>query len=131
MTSVNGVAAATTAQGPSTANVVTADYEAFLRLLVAELENQDPTEPMDSTQYITQLATFSNVEQGIQTNEKLDMLLRSGYLSEAGSLIGRTLTTPDNAISGTIEQVRVFDDGVVAVLGSGVEVAVTGGVTIS
>ena len=59
------------------------------------------------------------------------MLLRSGYLSEAGSLIGRTLTTPDNAVSGTIEQVRVFDDGVVAVLNSGEEVVVSGGVTIS
>jgi len=107
------------------------DYNSFLKLLVAELKNQDPTKPMDSTEYIAQLATFSNVEQGIQTNSKLDDLISMGHLQQAGSIIGRTLTTPDKSVTGTINEVRVFDDGIVAVLDSGEQVQVTSGVTIS
>ncbi len=123
-TSTQSTAAATGAK----ANV---DYNSFLKLLVAELKNQDPTKPMDSTEYIAQLATFSNVEQGIQTNSKLDDLISMGHLQQAGSIIGRTLTTPDKSVTGTINEVRVFDDGIVAVLDSGEQVQVTSGVTIS
>ena len=86
---------------------------------------------MDATQYMSQLASFSNVEQNIQTNNKLDELLQTSYLSQAGSIIGRTLTSPDGEITGTIEEVRIFDDGIVAVLDTGDQVVVSGGVTIS
>ena len=123
-TSTQSTAAATGAK----ANV---DYNSFLKLLVAELKNQDPTKPMDSTEYVAQLATFSNVEQGIQTNSKLDDLISMGHLQQAGSIIGRTLTTPDKSVTGTINEVRVFDDGIIAVLDSGEQVQVTSGVTIS
>ena len=44
------------------------DYNAFLKLLIAQMKNQDPTEPMTSTQYMAQFATFSQVEQSIKTN---------------------------------------------------------------
>ncbi|TCD16220.1 flagellar hook assembly protein FlgD [Oricola cellulosilytica] len=125
--SVTGNAAAAPA-GPKKVGV---DYDSFLKLLVAELKNQDPTEPMDATQYVSQLATFSNVEQSIKTNDKLDEILRAGFLQQAGSLIGRTLTSPDGAITGKIEEVRVFDDGIAAILDNGEQVVVGGGVTIS
>lgn len=120
--------AATSTTSTAKANV---DYESFLRLLVAELKHQDPTEPMDSTEYIAQLASFSGVEQSIQTNSKLDDLIQMGHLQQAGSIIGRTLTSPDGDVSGVIDQVRVFDDGIVAVLEGGQQVVVSGGVTIS
>jgi flagellar basal-body rod modification protein FlgD len=123
-TSTQSTAAATGAK----ANV---DYNSFLKLLVAELKNQDPTKPMDSTEYVAQLATFSNVEQGIQTNSKLDDLISLGHLQQAGSIIGRTLTTADKSVTGSIHEVRVFDDGIIAVLDSGEQVKVTSGVTIS
>lgn len=130
VTSATSTAASSTAATASTAKA-NVDYESFLRLLVAELKNQDPTEPMDSTQYIAQLASFSNVEQGIQTNTKLDDLIQMGHLQQAGSIIGRTLTSPEGDVSGVIEEVRVFDDGIIAVLESGEQVVVSGGVTIS
>ncbi|WP_193178080.1 flagellar hook assembly protein FlgD [Oricola nitratireducens] len=127
VTSATSTQSATAATGAK-ANV---DYNSFLKLLVAELKNQDPTKPMDSTEYVAQLATFSNVEQGIQTNSKLDDLISMGHLQQAGSIIGRTLTTPDKSVTGTINEVRVFDDGIIAVLDSGEQVQVTSGVTIS
>ena len=130
MTEVSSATSATStaAVSNSTANV---DYDSFLKLLVAELKNQDPTKPMESTEFVAQLATFSNVEQGIQTNNKLDDLISMGYLQQAGSIIGRTLTSPDGTVTGTIEEVRVFNDGIVAVLDNGEQVLVGGGVTIS
>ena len=131
MTEVSGVTSATSTTSTSASSAANVDYQSFLKLLVAELKNQDPTEPMDSTQYLSQLASFSNVEQSIQTNAKLDDLIQVNYLQQAGSIIGRTLTTPDEEITGTIQEVRVFDDGIVAVLDTGDQVVVTGGVTIS
>jgi len=130
VTSATSTTSTAPARSASTAKA-NVDYESFLKLLVAEMKNQDPTEPMDSTQYIAQLASFSSVEQGIQTNTKLDDLIQMGHLQQAGSIIGRTLTSPEGDVSGVIEEVRVFDDGIVAVLDTGDQVVVSGGVTIS
>ncbi len=54
------------------ASAATLNYESFLKLLVAQMKNQDPTQPMDATQQIAQLATFSQVEQTIKTNKNLE-----------------------------------------------------------
>jgi flagellar basal-body rod modification protein FlgD len=58
--------------------VITADFQTFLQLLTTQLKNQDPLNPMESTEYATQLATFSGVEQQVRTNELLESL-SSGY----------------------------------------------------
>lgn len=115
----------------SSASAANVDYQTFLRLLVAEMRNQDPTKPMESTEYIAQLASFSNVEQNIQLNSKLDMLLSASYVSQADALIGREITSPDGEVSGTVVEVKVYDDGLIAVLDTGEEMIVGGGVKIS
>lgn len=114
----------------SSASAANVDYETFLRLLVAEMQNQDPTKPMESTEYVAQLATFSNVEQNIQLNTKLEQLLSASYMSQADAIIGRQLTSPDGAVSGTVVEVKVYDDGLVAVLDGGEEMVIGGGVSI-
>lgn len=107
------------------------DYDHFLQLLVAQMRNQDPTQPMDATDQIAQLATFSQVEQTIQTNQRLEMLLQSSALSEADAVIGRTLTSIDGETSGVVESVIVASNGIIAVLEGGEKIAVTPGVTLS
>lgn len=107
------------------------DYTAFLRLLLAQMKNQDPTEPMDSTAYMGQLASFSNVEQGIKLNAKLDSLLTSFSLTQADSVIGRTITTSDGSVSGKVVSVTIFSDGAVAKLESGQEVLLGPGIVIT
>ncbi len=62
-------------------SAATLNYESFLKLLVAQMKNQDPTQPMDATQQIAQLATFSQVEQTIKTNSNLESLLASKSLT--------------------------------------------------
>ena len=49
-----------------------ADFESFLVLLTAQLRNQDPLSPLDSTQFVAQLASFSTVEQLVGVNDRLD-----------------------------------------------------------
>ncbi|WP_274425783.1 flagellar hook assembly protein FlgD [Chelativorans sp. YIM 93263] len=107
------------------------DYESFLKLLVAEMKNQDPTSPMESTDYVAQLAAFSQVEQSVQTNKKLDEILQASSLSQAGGLIGRQITSPDGSTSGIVAEVRLYSDGVVAILQNGEQVIVGPGVTVS
>jgi len=73
-TTQSGAGAATSAQtgaADNDASVITSDFETFLRLLTAQLENQDPLNPLESTDFATQLATFSGVEQQVQTNDLL------------------------------------------------------------
>jgi flagellar basal-body rod modification protein FlgD len=106
----------------------TVDYQSFLKLLVAQMKNQDPTAPMDSTDYVAQLATFSQVEQTVQTNSKLDQILQAQALSQASSLIGRTMTSNDGTVSGTVTEVKLYSDGVIAVLDDGRQVPMLPGV---
>jgi len=109
----------------------TLDYDSFLTLLVAQLKNQDPTEPQDSAEYIAQLATFSNVEQSIKSNAKLDQLMTAFALAQADSVIGRTITSADGTITGTATALKIVSGGAVAVLQNGTELPLGDGVTIS
>jgi flagellar basal-body rod modification protein FlgD len=107
------------------------DYNSFLTLLVADLKNQDPTEPKDSAQYIAQLATFSNVEQSIKQNAKLDQMMTSFALSQADSVIGRTVTSADGLTTGKAVALKIISGGTVAVLENGTDMPLGDGVTIS
>ena len=62
------------------------DFSQFLTLLTTQLQNQDPLNPMDSKEFTTQLVQFSQVEQSINTNQKLDDLvsLQLGSASAVG-----------------------------------------------
>ena len=97
----------------------TVDYNQFLTLLIAEIKNQDPTQPMDPTQSVTQLATISGVQQAMQTNVTLSSMLTSSSLSQAEQLIGQTITSADGTTSGTVASVSVGASGSTATLTNG------------
>ncbi|MER8673701.1 MULTISPECIES: flagellar hook assembly protein FlgD [unclassified Mesorhizobium] len=117
-------------QGTQQTSKTAVDYQSFLKLLIAEMKNQDPTKPMDSTQYVAQLATFSQVEQSVQTNTKLDQIMQSSALSQADALIGRSITSADRKTTGVVASVKLASNGVIAVLQNGTEVPVGAGVSI-
>jgi flagellar basal-body rod modification protein FlgD len=110
------------------------DYNTFLQLLIAEMKNQDPTNPMDTSQYMSQFAQLSSVEQAMQTNNKLDALLSSQSLSQADGLIGKTVSFTDStgaSFSGKVASISINSDGSVATLENGTKVAIGPGLTIS
>ncbi len=107
------------------------DYNSFLKLLVTQMQNQDPTQPMDATQYVSQLATFSNVEQAVQMNSKLETLIANTSLTQAEGWIGRTLTNADGSISGVVKSVTIQSNGMLAELEDGKTLMIGAGVKIS
>lgn len=74
MTTVTSATSAAAASATTAAQTTSADYQMFLKMMTAQIRNQDPLNPMDSTAYATQLATFSGVEQQVQTNQLLSNL---------------------------------------------------------
>jgi len=67
--------------------------QTFLKLLVAQLQNQDPTQPQDGTQFVAQLAQFASLEQDVQMRTDLDSI-NSILTAPAAST-----TTPKTATS--------------------------------
>jgi flagellar basal-body rod modification protein FlgD len=107
----------------------TVDYNQFLNLLIAEIKNQDPTQPMDPTQSVTQLATISGVQQAMQTNATLTSLLTTSSLSQAELLVGQTITSADGSTTGQVASVNVTATGSTATLTNGSTVSLANGVT--
>lgn len=77
------------------------DFQNFLQLLTAQLRYQDPTAPLDATQFVSQLASFSSVEQLVSVNKRLDDLvasLRGGELERYSGWIGLNAQVDDGIV---------------------------------
>lgn len=89
------------------------DQEAFLSLLITELQNQDPLNPMEDKDFIAQLAQFSSLEQMQALNASMEALGANSYASQAVAMIGRTVDYADveaGVISGIVDSVS-FEAG--------------------
>jgi flagellar basal-body rod modification protein FlgD len=85
------------------------DYDAFLKLLVAQMRNQDPTKPTDSAEYLSQIASFSSVEQQISANQRLDSLISLMAFQQGSTMLGKTVAA--SGLSGASEVVGVEQRG--------------------
>ena len=79
--------------------------DAFLKLLITQIQMQDPFEPMGSQEFVAQLATFSSLEQLETANVQLAILQQAEACSQAIALVGRSIATADGAVSGVVEAV--------------------------
>ena len=87
-------AQAAAATGSSAITALTGNYKTFLNMLMTQLKNQDPTSPMDTNQFTTELVQFSSVEQQINTNSSLTQLIQltqSGDLLQSSAMVGHTV----------------------------------------
>lgn len=64
------------------------NFDTFLTILTAQIQNQDPLEPMDSTQFTNQLVQFSGVEQQIRANKQLETLITAQNSTAGAALSG-------------------------------------------
>jgi flagellar basal-body rod modification protein FlgD len=111
------------AQAAAIAKPKTIDQADFLSLLVTQMRNQDPTQPMDSSQMVSQLAQISQVSatQALQTSfDALSTSLQGNQMLQASAMVGRGVTVPSAA--GRLGESGM--DGAVNVPGGGGQVIV-------
>jgi len=130
VTSTTANPSLTAAANTSAASSNTLNYSQFLTLLVTQMQNQDPLSPQDPTQYVSQLASFSAVEQQVNTNTKLDSIISSNTIVQAEGLIGQTVTSADGSLSGTVASVTITTSGATATLSNGSQVTIGPGTRI-
>lgn len=113
MSSVSGVSSAlSSAISGTTTSSSFVSQDTFLKLLVTQLKNQDPLNPQDSSQFVSQLASFSSLEQMTNMSQSMETVLETSVTG----LIGKTATVVDTSTSsgyttGTIQGIQYYADG--------------------
>ncbi len=85
---------AASATGQNALQSLSGNFQDFLGMLMTQLQNQDPTSPLDTNQFTQELVEFSGVEQQINTNASLTQLIsltQSGQMLQASSMVGSTV----------------------------------------
>ena len=98
----------------STAGSDTLDKNAFLQLMMAQLQNQDPLNPSDPTQYTSELAQFTTLEQETNIAQSASQTVSEQNTSTALSLLGHTVTYLDPtgaSVTGLVQKVDFTSSG--------------------
>jgi flagellar basal-body rod modification protein FlgD len=98
-----GAAAPTTASGASANSLASlaSNFQDFLSMLMTQLKNQDPTSPMDTNQFTTELVQFASVQQQINTNASMTQLIQLGQSAQvlqSASIVGHQVALNSNSI---------------------------------
>lgn len=89
------------ATGNSALGALSSNFGNFLQMLMTQLQNQDPTSPLDTNQFTSELVQFSSVEQQIQTNTSLTQLIQltqAGEIMQSASMLGRQVTVQSDHV---------------------------------
>jgi flagellar basal-body rod modification protein FlgD len=119
LSSLSSLQSNTSSPGLSSSNAA-ASRDQFLRLFVAQLENQNPLDPQSGADMVAQLAQFSSLEQAVETNNRLaDMISAqdSAGSAQLADLVGREITADASTIQldgGAPPALQVASDGSVA-----------------
>jgi flagellar basal-body rod modification protein FlgD len=120
-TLLDTIGATTTSASNTSLSQLGDDYNKFLTLLTAQISNQDPLAPVDSTQFVAQLAQLSQVEQAVQTNSQLETLNTqvSALMNLGGTdLLGREVSITSNVMdleNGSVDSTYMLGAGAVDV----------------
>ena len=103
-------AAAAPSTGTKALSSLAGNFTDFLKLLMTQLQNQDPTSPMDTNQFTSQLVQFSSVEQQINTNSSLTKLIQAtqgSNLLQSSGLVGQSVEISGDQLSLQSGQARL------------------------
>jgi flagellar basal-body rod modification protein FlgD len=112
MTSVSATNSATSSSTPQTtaSSISDMDLDSFLKLMITELQNQDPLDPMENSEMLQQLSQMRSISASDKLTSTLDAVLLGQNLTTASSLIGKevsALADDGSDIQGTIDRVTV------------------------
>jgi flagellar basal-body rod modification protein FlgD len=88
------------------------DLSKFIQMLVAEMQNQDPLDPMKNQEILQQIGQIRAIESNTRLTDTLQSVLLGQNVSTASSMIGKTiqgLTDDGKQVSGQVEQVSIQD----------------------
>jgi flagellar basal-body rod modification protein FlgD len=132
MTTVSNVQTANLAsQSQQDLSKASLNYDSFLKLLLQQLKSQDPTSPVDQKETLAQLASFSNVEQTIKLNQKLDTMLDQQRVGQASSVIGKHVKSLTTDEEGVVQSVEILQGKMFALLESGTKLELSTDIRIS
>jgi flagellar basal-body rod modification protein FlgD len=99
---IEATSAASTAQ-----NAFGLEFQSLLRIILTQLTYQDPLKPMDNTEFVSQLAQFSQLQQTQSLNDQMTSLLSAQSAMQATALLGKTIDidTPTGTLSGVVQSI--------------------------
>ena len=100
-TASSGTTSASTTTGNNAMQSLSSNFSNFLTMLMTQLKNQDPSSPMDTNQFTTELVQFSSVEQQINTNTSLTQLIQltqAGEVMQGRNMVGKQVTVQSDHV---------------------------------
>lgn len=111
----SGQSSAASSAGASTQTTATnafgLSFESLLKIILTQLTYQDPLKPVDNFEFVSQLAQFSQIQQGQTMNDRLQALVTSQSTLQAAGLLGKTIDIPSGnaVISGKVTAVALLN----------------------
>lgn len=111
----SGQSSAASSAGASTQTTATnafgLSFESLLKIILTQLTYQDPLKPVDNFEFVSQLAQFSQIQQGQTMNDRLQALVTAQSTLQAAGLLGKTIDIPSGnaVISGKVTAVSLLN----------------------
>jgi flagellar basal-body rod modification protein FlgD len=112
---------ATASSTPRTQDLRGLNMDHFLQLMLAELQNQDPLNPLDNKDLLAQISQIRQIGATAQLQETLDAVLRGQNLASASGMIGRSvraLSTDGGMLEGVVDRVSLSGESIVVHVGT-------------
>jgi flagellar basal-body rod modification protein FlgD len=120
--STSPIGSSTNSQSVTKNGLAAMTSDQFLKVMMSELQNQDPLQPQDSGKLMDQVSSLRNIESQLQLEQKLSQLVLQDQIAAAGNLIGKMATGLDaqgQTLSGVVTSVRVENGAAILELDSG------------
>jgi flagellar basal-body rod modification protein FlgD len=104
-----------TSSSSGASSASTMNMDDFVKIMVTELQQQDPFEPMDSKDLVAQIGQINSIQTNAQLNETLKKLANNQSLASASAMIGKEitgLTTSGRSVNGIVTSVKVAGDSI-------------------
>ena len=134
---VNTVQSTTSNSGskvPGGSNKLALKTEDFIKMMITQLQQQDPMEPAKNEQLLAQMSQIGQLQSSTQLQESLQGIVQQNQIGSAAGLIGKSIKGMDadnNEVGGLVTSVRVTDDGVNLELDNGKSLSLSRVTTIA